>query len=365
MPSGHLTYLHQGTLFAVPFDVKRLETRGTAIPIVEDIACNPNVGSAQLAFSQTGVLVYTSGKSETATRDVVWMDATGKRRPLLAVNNGPTITPRLSPDGKRLAVSINGEIFVHDLERAVTTPITFTASQSAYPVWSPDGKHIAFENFTHGIWWTRADGSTQPVRIFDSTGRTQPGSFSPDGKRLAFSMAGDAGIWVLPLDTSDPDHPKPGKPELFFRTLTAPSPPIFSPDGQWVAYTSSDAGRPHVWVRPYPADARQGQWKISTVPGLFPVWSNKAQELFYETSDGRIMVVRYTVRGDTLAALTPQVWCDTPIVTTGPVPNLDLAPDGKRFAVLALPESAARNQQSSVHVTFVENIFDLMRRRLP
>jgi serine/threonine-protein kinase len=270
LASGHLTYVHQGALFAVPFNVKRLEIRGTPTPILEDIACNPAVGSAQLAFSQTGVLVYTSGKGETATRDVVWMDRSGKRTPLMAVTRGPTITPRLSPDGRRLAVAINGDISVYDLERGVTTPITFTASQSAYPVWTPDGKHTAFENFSHGIWWTRADGSTQPLQLLDSKNRTQPGSFSPDGRRLAFSLAGDAGIWVLPLDTTDPDRPKAGKPELFFRTQTPVSPPVFSPDGRWLAYTSAESGRAHVWVRLYPANATQGQWKISTTPGLFP-----------------------------------------------------------------------------------------------
>jgi hypothetical protein len=131
-----------------------------------------------------------------------------------------------------------------------------------------------------GIWWARADASMQPERILKTKGVTGTQSFSKDGRRLVYLHSGE-GMSVLPLDTSDPDHPKPSKPELVQPATGAFHYGAFSPDGRWLAFASAEAGSYQVYVRPYPAVSSGGKWQISTVPGRFPVWSRNGHELFY------------------------------------------------------------------------------------
>jgi len=389
LPSGHLVYIHQGTLFAVGFDLDRLEVRGTPAPLLENVAGNEVVGAGQYAVARNGTLVYLSGKSSAVNFPVAWMQSTGKIQPLLP-SPGLYFAPRFSPDGRRLALAVGppgaGDIQVYDWQRDTMTRITFTQA-NLYPVWAPDGKHIAFQSQSGGairrpdfqaqpggansLRWIRADGAGEAQPLLESGGDLRPFSFSPDGKRLAFTEVGvDTGfdLWTLPLDVSDPEHPKPGKPELFLRTPFNELEPAFSPDGRWVAYTSNESGRFEVYVRPSPggAPSGSGKWQISTAGGRFPIWSRDGRELFYETPDNRIMVSDYTGKGDSFAGDKPRPWSNTQILdlfgTT--VWNLDLSPDGKRFAVIPRPE-ATGEPKGSVHVTVLLNFFDELRRRVP
>jgi hypothetical protein len=192
-----------------------------------------------------------------------------------------------------------------------------------------------------------------------------PWSFSPDGRTLAYfegSAAGGRDLWTVTLDTTDPDHPKAGKPELFLGTPADELGPMFSPDGRWIAYRSSESGPIEVYVRPFPA-GRGGKWQISTGGGLYPNWSKNGRELFYETTDNRIMVVDYTASGETFLPGKPRLWTDKQIFFPG-TSNLALAPDGKRFAVFPMPE-ASGSDKGPVHVTFLLNFLDELRRRIP
>jgi serine/threonine-protein kinase len=366
LPSGHLIYVHQGTLFAVPFDLDKMETRGTPLPILDDILANAGPGTAYLDFSQTGTFLYSSGKGVEGNR-MVWMDATGKQIPLVAVS-GVAVTPRLSPDGKRLALSTNADLSVYDLERSSMTRLTFTNASNSNPLWTPDGKHIAYASSVGGIWWIRADGASKPERIFESSGRAVPGSFSPDGRRLAFynTEGIKQSIGILPFDTSDPDHPKPGTPELFFETTTAGAgDPALSHDGRWLAWSTNESGAWHVYVRPSILGAPGGgKWQVSTVPGHFPIWSPNGKELFYQTVDGHIMVTEYTDQGGAFAPGKTRRWCDTPVRAVNfTFRSLDLAPDGKRFVISPVPD--AGEGKGTLHVTFLINFFDELKRRLP
>ena len=366
LPSGHLIFIRQGTLYAAPFDLQRLEVRAAPVPVLQEIAANPGPGTAQIdisgAGSGTGTLVYLAGKGGAA-QQLAWMDASGKKTPLLTAT--VPITPRLSPDGKLIAVSSKRDISIYDPQRGASTQITFTAADgNNNPVWTPDGKHLVYAS-SKGVWWTRADGSTQPVRLLETKTFATPASFTPDGKRLAFYQTGDGtppDIWVLPLDISDLDHPKPGTPEAVVHSPMPEMDPAFSPDGRWLAYVSAESGDLQVYVRPYPAEG--GKWHISTSTGRFPVWSKNGKELFYETLDGRIMVVEYAAGGGTFSAGTPHPWSTTPVFVTGPYQNLDLAPDGKRFLTIS-GESAVFGDSASLHAVFVVNFFDELKRRLP
>ena len=238
--------------------------------------------------------------------------------------------------------------------------------------WTPDGKHVVFTSRSPGansVRWIRADGAGGAQPLLESKDELRPNSFSPDGQRLAFAEGGantGLDLWVLPLDVSDPEHPKPGKPELFLRTPFNEQEPAFSPDGRWIAYTSDESAGNEVYVRPFPGGASSGfgKWQISTGGGRYPIWSRSGRELFYETLDNRIMISPYTAKADSFAADKPRPWSNTQILAPAPIWNLDLAPDGKRFAVFLRPEVASE-QKGSVHVTVLLNFFDELRRKVP
>jgi Tol biopolymer transport system component len=367
--AGQLVYVHQGTLLGVPFDLDRLEVRGAPSPLLQDVAGDPFFAGGQFDVSRNGTFVYLGGKSSAAGWPLLWLDSTGKTEPLLA-SPGAYYTPRLSPDGKRLAVSVSTTaIGVYDSQRDTMTPLTFKPQFSLYPVWTPDGKHIVFAVTASAIGtlqWIRSDGAGEPQPLLESKTDLRPYSFSPDGKRLAFAdSSSETGydLWTLPLDLSDPEHPKAGKPELFLRTMADEWEPAFSPDGRWIAYRSNATGFAEIYVQPFPGPI--GKWLISTGGGRHPVWSRNGRELFYQAQDNRIMVVTYTAKGDSFAADKPRPWARTQILEPNVLYwNLDLAPDGKRFVVSPRPE-AAGGQKGSVHVTVLLNFFDELRRRVP
>jgi serine/threonine-protein kinase len=374
--TGHLLYVHDGSLFAVPFDPDRLETSGSPVPILSDVAGNSVDGGGQFDGSMNGSFVYVSGKSPASSSyPIVWMDSSGKTTPLLA-KPGAYGAPRFSPDGKRLAFTAWGskgpDVWVYDWERDTPTQLTFTGPGNLEIAWAPDGKHIVFGSRAAGtaaLWWIRSDGSGEPQKLLErkNTGvGLRPQSFTPDGRRLAFddNVTTDTGVetWTLPLDLSDPEHPKPGKPEPFLATAVRQVDATFSPDGKWMAYSSNESGGDDIFVRPFPGSG--GKWRISTGGGKFPTWSRTGRELFYfSLSDGRIMVSNYTVQGDSFSATKPRVWSDRQMLLPNFIRVLDLHPDGKRFAVFPRPE--IEEAKGNLHVTFLLNFSDELRHRSP
>jgi serine/threonine-protein kinase len=150
-------------------------------------------------------------------------------------------------------------------------------------VWAPDGKSIVFrcENpASPGIYWIRSDGGGEPQRLTDGKLNETPNSFSPDGKRLAFSQTGNGGFDILTAAIEgDPARPRLGKPELFLGTPAYESRPAFSPDGRWLAYMSDESGNFEVYVRPFPGPG--GRWQISTGGGAYPIWSRAGTDLLF------------------------------------------------------------------------------------
>jgi Tol biopolymer transport system component len=270
--------------------------------------------------------------------------------------------PRFSPDGKKLAYIAGGaDLYVYDVERGLPTKLTFRGDTNL-PVWAPDGKHLAFATGS-GLMWMRSDGVGDPQKLLDSP-NARPWSFAPDGRLAYHERNPETGydLWTLPLDLSDPDHPKPRKPEAFLRTPADEMVPIFSPDGRWIAHRSNELGINEIYVRPFPP-GNGGRWQISTGGGLYPRWSNNGRELFYETADYRIMVMDYKVDGASFVPGKSRLWSDQQLFYTG-ISNMDLAPDGKHFVVFSTPE-ATGGDKGSVRVTMLLNFFDEVRRKLP
>ena len=358
LPSGHLVYVSQGTLFAAPFDLDRLDVQGTPVPVLSDVSYSPTNGSAQLDFSQTGTLVYRSGGREEGGFTVQWLDAAGKLQPLLAKPDSYA-RPKLSPDGERLAISMN-DIWIYEWRRDTMTRLTFRPG-SIYPVWSPDGRYILFEA-PGGIYWTRSDGSGKPQQLTQSKNAQYPWSFTPDGKRLAYQEINPGigyDLWTVSLE-NDASGVRAGKPEVFLQAQFEARHPTFSPDGKWLAYSSNESGRYQVYVRAFPD--KGGKWQISNSGGLYPQWSRN--ELFFRTVDNQIMVAGFAVKGDSFVADKPRVWSEKKIADIGFLANYDLAADGKRIVAL-MPVETPPGQQAQNHVIFLENFFDELRRRVP
>ena len=358
--AGHLVYISNGTLFAVPFDLDILAVRGTPTPVLDQVTYTSGQGSAQLDFSRSGTLVYESGGAVGGGLVTVqWLDGAGRTQPLLAKADN-YLAPRLSPDGTRLAVAAE-DIWIYEWQRDTMTRLTFSGAFS--PVWSPDGRYIVFRG-SGGMFWTRSDGAGKPQPLTQSKVPQTPYSFTPDGKRLAFHEVRPTGIqlWTVPVE-SDGTGLRAGKPEPFLETQFNERSPSFSADGRWLAYASDESGAYQVYVRAFPD--KGGKWQVSNSGGVYPVFSRNGRDLFFRTEDARIMVVAYTGKGDSFAADKPRVWSEKKIAESGLNGiNYDVAPDGKRIVAL-MPVEAPETQKAQNHVIFLENFFDELRRRVP
>lgn len=246
-------------------------------------------------------------------------------------------------------------------QREAMTRLTFGGGIYFFPIWSPDGRFVVFWSVGKGIFRARADGASQPQALTETKREQYPGSFTPDGKRLAYvEIAGGLSqIWTVPLEEQGGTL-KAGTPEPFLKSSFNDAAPSFSPDGRWLAYQSNESGKNEVYVRafPLPSSGQGGKSQISNNGGAVPRWSRSGHELVYQ-SGAQIMAASYTVKGDTFVTAKPRVW----IAKLGPTP-WDLAPDGKRVAVLTPVASAAAPAQEH-HVVFLLNFFDELRRRVP
>jgi serine/threonine-protein kinase len=191
-----------------------------------------------------------------------------------------------------------------------------------------------------------------------------PFSFSPDGKRLAYSEhipGAGAEIRTVPVESSA-GNLRAGDSQVFLKTAVGLTYATFSPDGRWLAYADAEGGQYEIYVRAFPDNGSQVQ--ISNAGGALPVWSRNGRELFYRTEDQRIMMVDYTVSGGTFTASKPRVWyAGRQLTNVGLGRNLDLAPDGNRFLVV-MPAESPDPRESQSHVMLVTNFFDEVRRRV-
>jgi dipeptidyl aminopeptidase/acylaminoacyl peptidase len=379
LPSGHLVYVSKGSLFAIPFDLGRLETHGTPTPVLDDVDYERATGMAMaLDFSREGTLVYRPGNSgDGALMTVQWLDATGRKEALQGPS-GVVSPPRISPDGKRLVLSVTGgsqDVWVYDLQTNAMTRLTFGGLNQS-PIWTPDGQYIVFADVGNGLSWTRADGAGQPQPLIRNKSIMIPWSFTPDGRRLAYMdvVSDRSQIWTVPVERQC-SQLKSGAPEPFLKTQFSDARPVFSPDGHWLAYGSNESGRYEVYVRALPpqASGKTGKWQISNSGGGDPKWLHNGRELLYQTGDiggesvnpehtasvRQIMAVELHSAGDGLVVDKPRLWLDK----LGGI-EFDLTPDGKRLAVLTPVESAGAPKPGH-EIAMLLNFFDELRRKVP
>jgi Tol biopolymer transport system component len=243
-PSGHLVFFRQGALLAAPFNVERLEVTGPPVSVVEDLAVDM-MGAPTAAVSMSGALVYSP--SGTAASRLVWVTREGVERPITEAIR-PYEIPALARDGKRLAVMVNGDLWVQDAARGTFERLTSNETVgNSYPVWTPDGKRIVFMTRT-GLFWIDAEGSGRLQSIPGTSVTDIPSSISPDGQLLLFNrQTADTSSDVDVLTLGGNPQPRP-----VVKTPAFEGGAQFSPDGHWLAYASNESGQTEVYVRPWP-----------------------------------------------------------------------------------------------------------------
>ena len=369
LPSGVLVYMHQGSLFAIPLNLERMETTGQPARVLDNVATNSGTGGAQYSFSQTGNFVYLTGGTVLPDVYLDWMDRQGKFTHLRPTP-GQYFSPAFSPDGKHLAFSapIGGSInvWVYAWERDTLTRLTFDGEASGNPTWTPDGHRVTFSTMEKGsqtnIYWKRADGGGEVMKLTEGKNAKFPMSWRADGKVLAFTQLNPHTRWdimTLGLQGDEESGWKTEEPKVFLNGAYDELDPTFSPDGRWLAYYSNESGTFEVYVRPFPGPG--GKWQISSNGGMTPRWSSNGKELFFHTLDNKLMVAEYTASSDSFTAGGPQQWSPSQFTARGPNRNFDVHPDGKRIVVMKTPDSEipAINK-----VSFIFNFFEEIRRQV-
>jgi tRNA A-37 threonylcarbamoyl transferase component Bud32 len=359
-PSGHIVYARAGKLLAVPFDTARNEVTGAPVDVLDGVMTSGDTGSAEFSISRRGDLAYVPGRAAGGHRTLVWIDRSGKTEPL-PLPPASYLYPRLSPDGRYLAVEVEGpnhDLHIYDFARGVLTKVT-TDGQSHNAVWTPDSKRLAFRSWVSGgmtLWMMPADRSAKPTRLDPSGTRQSPVSISPDGRYLAFDQKGTGtrdDAWVLPLD---------GGPALpVAQSRFAEGSPKFSPDGKWIAYSSDESGRSEIYVQPFPGPGPKVQ--ISDGGGFDPVWQRAGSELFYR-SGRKMMAVSIATSPAVKVSAPRELWegsyssgagssCGMPGVTSS---NYDVTPDGRRFLMVRDDDSAIVGNKIVVVLNWAEEL---------
>jgi Tol biopolymer transport system component len=295
----------------------------------------------------------------------VWVSRNGTEQSLAAPARA-YLEPRLSPDGRRVAVTLEEQkiqVWLYDLSRERLDP--FTLERGGYPVWTPDGKRIAFQSNKEGpanLFWQLADGSGGLERLTTSEYLEAPMSWSPDGQLLAYleiNPSTQREIWVLRVGDPSAGTGQVRKAQPFLRTRFDEVEPRFSPDGRWLAYVSNESGRFEIYVQPYPGPG--GKWQISTEGGIDPVWNPNGRELFYGSGD-KMMVVDIAAQPGFAAGKPRMLFEGRYERAPVPVANYDVSPDGQRFLMLKPSEQA---QAAPTQINVVLNWFEELKQKVP
>jgi eukaryotic-like serine/threonine-protein kinase len=353
-PSGYIAWvLPDGTLFGAPFDARRMELRGSPVPIAQGIRISVG-GPPQFAASRSGDLVYVPEipfELHLITREGSAVPATSATRRFHS--------PRISPDGRRVAVDFthqnSRDIWTLDLQQGTLSRLSFE-NDGHDPVWFNDGRRVAYASARGGVigmFARNADGSGVAESLYVGRTAETVGAFTPDGRSAIVITAGNAGSFDLSLMPLSGER----RPEPILATPFNEYYPSVSPDGRWLAYTSDESGQSEVYVRPFPGPGARTQ--VSQNGGIEPVWARSGRELYYRA---------FGDRGTPLMAVTVQASPDFQVLSRRelfdvsdyeaaiPHANYDVGPDG-RFAMVY--------QGKTSELILIQNWPEEVRRRTP
>jgi serine/threonine-protein kinase len=344
LSSGHLIYARSGAIMAVPFDSTNLKTSGTPVRVLDSVLESFD-GAAQFGVSPSGTALYVEGEFESNRRRLEAVDRSGVATPFAAPLQAYR-GPRLSPDGRRLLVTITGsteDLWVYDMTAGTLTQLTFGVN-AEMPIWTPDSQRVTFSSNTGGtpnLFWTIIGQQKAAERLATSDNFQIPGSWSPDGRTLAFverHPTTGRDIWLLRLN--DEREAKP-----FLNSSFDESAPRFSPDGRWISYVSNESGRDEVFLRSLTASPRKEQ--LSKSGGTEPVWARDGKEVFYRAGN-RMMAVSVgdgrAIRGAQPRALFEGEFEKGSTDSA----NYDITPDNQRFVMIGGRATAA--DHATIHV---------------
>ena len=297
--NGQLLFVREGALMAQPFDPKKLEFTGDAVPMAEGVLVVSGASLATFSASRTGVLSYITGKADMQA-ELEWRDRLGKVDGTLG---DPTSYRSLavSPDDQMAAVLVTDmtigtdDIWIFDLERNLRSRFTFDPALDVYPVWSPDSRSLYFASNRggkQGIFRKNIAGAGNVELILEHERNLWPSSISPDGQWLLLSLPYEGSgqnISVAPLDGT-------GEMTPFRHTEFQEAGAIFSPDGRWVTYHSDESGEFEVYVTPFPGPGRR--WQVSSASGAYPAWSSDGRQIIFTRMNGVLMSARVRAEGE-------------------------------------------------------------------
>jgi serine/threonine protein kinase/Tol biopolymer transport system component len=297
--AGYVLFMREQTLMAQPFDVRTAQTTGDAVPIAEHVDSVSAAVLGQFSASDNGVLAYVSGGAGSNVQ-LTWFDRSGTATGTLGAP-GAIQWPAISPDGGTVAVDRVDQptgvvdVWLHDLARGTVSRFTFGPKTNQFPVWSPDGRHIAFVSLRDAlghVYQRATAGAAQDEVLGQPLGEpprnTRADDWSRDGRYLIEELARfsnsktGSDIWVLPLFGDR-------KPFPYLQTEFQETSAKLSPNGQWLAYVSDETKRNEVYVQSFPAPG--GKWQVSTSGGNLPIWSRDGNELFFIGADRKLMAV--------------------------------------------------------------------------
>ena len=364
-PTGHIVYSVGGALWAVGFDVHRLEVTSNPVPVLENVNTKA-LGAANFSMSGDGSLVYVAaGGTGGGSRTLVWVDRDGREEPLGYPPDSYT-SPRLSPDGTRVAVDViepeNSDVWTYDLTRPTRTRLTTDPAIDQRPLWTPDGQRVVFQSNrdSQSLFWKLADGTGEAERLMTAReGATFvfPAAWSADGKTLVYQELVQNNRIDIGLLSMDGERPS----EMLLATEFLETAPAVSPDGGWIAYASDESGAYEVYVQQFPHLSERVT--VSTDGGHQPVWSPDGRELFYRGPLGMMVVPVET--DPTFRPGAPEVLFEGQYYSFLSTRTYDVAPDG-RF--LMIKEAAVTTDDTSVtagQIVLVQNWTDELQRLVP
>jgi serine/threonine-protein kinase len=360
--SGHLLYVTDGKkLMAASFDQNSMTVSGKPIEVTEGIRVGLG-GSADLAISATGTLVYSTG-AETGRQELVWVTRQGKAQAVDPKWSGESLAfPALSPDGNRLAVtrSANGEpskIWIRRLDRGTSIQLAGDGNESNFQqAWTSDGKSVTFSS-SHSkgavdLWTKRADGTARAVLQLQGKGNLWNPRWSPDRKWLLFqtdiesSGAGDI-LAIRPgVDTA---------PVPVVATRFSEISPALSPNGRWLAYVSNETGADEIYLVPFP-NKGSAKWEISTGGGTEALWSHRGNELFYRDASGNLVAVEVSTSPTFSFGHATVLFPAAGFSSLRFAPQYAVARDDRRFLMIRPLES-----RSPDNIIVVENWFEELK----
>ncbi len=366
--NGYLLYRLDQALMARPFDEKKFEFTGEQIQVASSVGVLGNNGRIGFSVSNNGYLAYaeTFGADNT---HLVWLDRAGKDLGQ-AGTPGPLSEPRLSPDGKQAAFTRNDggkpDVWVIDLARGVPSRLTFGEGGSRSPVWSPDGKTVAFASGVTGtsgskLFRKAVSGLGEDELLYTANSPVIPQDLSPDGRFLLFKTALTASgdLYALPLPLPN-QGPAPYKAEPIAVQVTSfnESDASFSPDGRWIAFNSNESGQDQVYVRSFPGNERKVQISSAPSRGIGPQWRHDGKELYYISRDDASAT--FKMMAVPIKSFNPfEAGLPVPLFTVQFISTRYAAsPDGSKFLMVA-PVTLAQARP----ITIVQNWTAALRTR--